>query len=314
MDHDWGPRLTVVVPEHAREDIARVIEAEIDRLLPPTVAGFPTRYSRHPDGALFPDPHGKAHRLDVTSMQRILRAAAGIDSLVELTPAVWLSTPMQSLMEVTGGEVFADDEGHLTAIRGALAFYPGDVWRYQLSGLWARIGQVQPFIGRAGETGDDAGSATIAASIVRDLMRIALLQSRQYAPYAKWLGTAFARTSIGREMQPYFVQALSSGNWQEREEQINRAGAFAIRQLNELGIVAHVPDRPAQFHTRPFHVLPAEEIAGALHDSLAGTLLANLTPFVGGIDVVTDSTDALKSTGFRLAMRTMFTHCLDAQV
>jgi hypothetical protein len=273
--------------------------------LPPTIAGFPARFSYHPDGTLLADEEGLVHRLHVTSAQQILREAAGIDSLDELTPAVWLSTPMQSLLEVTSGEVFVDDDGHLTAVRDALKFYPAEVWRYQLSALWMRIGQVQPFIGRTGEVGDHIGSATITASIARDLMRIALLQSGNYAPDAKWLGTACARTRVGGEMQPQLMDALSARTWQEREDGINRAGEIVIAQLNDLGIIPGVADRPAQFHTRPFHVLPAEQIAQLLHDSLARTPMANLPPFVGGIDVVTDSTDALKSAGFRSAMRGM---------
>lgn len=305
MDHDWGPRLAIVVPESSREDVAGKVDEAVDRLLPATVSGFPTRFSYHPDGTLFADAKGKIHRLQVTSVPQTLREAAGIDSLDGLTSAVWLSTPMQSLLEITSGEVFTDDDGSFTALRKALAFYPEDILRYQLSALWMRVGQVQPFIGRTGEVGDDTGSAAITASIARDLMRIALLQSGRYPPYAKWLGTASARTPVGEEMEPHLMRALSASAWQEREDGINRAGCIAISHLNRLELISRMPDRPAQFHTRPFHVLPAEEIARALHASLAGTLLATLPPFMGGIDAVTDSTDALKAVKFRDAFRRM---------
>jgi hypothetical protein len=40
---------------------------------------------------------------------------------------------------------------------------------------------------------DETGSAVTAARLVRDCMRLALLIDRRYAPYQKWLGTAFAR-------------------------------------------------------------------------------------------------------------------------
>jgi hypothetical protein len=36
------------------------------------------------------------------------------------------------------------------------------------------------------------GSAVVAARLVRDLMRLALLLHRRYPPYGKWLGSAFA--------------------------------------------------------------------------------------------------------------------------
>lgn len=311
MDHDWGPRLTIVVPEDDREAVSRAIDEAIDRLLPSEVGGFPTRYSRHADGALWADDRGSSHRLHVTSVDGILQANLLVDSVAAITDAVWLSTPMQTLLEVTSGEVFCDDSGALTDMRRPLVFYPDHILRYQLSALWTRVGQVQPFIGRTGEVGDDAGSVVIAAGIARDLMRIALLQSGRYAPYAKWLGTACIHTEIGSRMRPHLERALAAANWQEREGGINAAGILLVEQLNMLSLVTPVSPEPTQFHTRPFHVLPAQRVTQALHDSLHGTSLASLTPYVGGIDVVTDSTDALKSRQFRFAMRTMFTHLLD---
>lgn len=307
MDHDWGPRLTIVMPEDERCVVAKRIDETIDQLLPPTVAGFPTRFSHHADGTLFPDAAGPVHRLHVTSNEHLLRACLDIDRLAELAAANWLATPMQSLLELTGGDVFVDDDGELTAIREALEFYPDNIWRYQLSALWMRVAQIQPFIGRTGEVGDEVGSAIIAASIARDLMRIALLQSKHYAPYAKWLGSACDRTLVGPAVLAHLAAALKAAGWRNRETELNRAGSLLISQLNELELIDPVQEAQIQFHTRPFHVLPAERIAHALHESLAGTDLAGLTPFVGGIDVLTDSTDALNSRELRLALRAMFT-------
>lgn len=305
MDHDWGPRLTIVVPDADVNRVHQMLDHEIDRLLPAEIAGFPTRFSRHEDGTLFADPSGGLHRIEVTSTNHLLRSHLDINSVDEMSAAVWLSTPMQSLLEITAGEVFGDDTGELTAVRRQLAFYPEDVWRYQLSALWMRVAQVQPFIGRAGEVGDDVGSEVIAASIATDLMRIALLQSRAYVPYAKWLGTACARTDVGRTMLPALTQALTGTHWVVREPGINAAGLALIRQLNALGMIDAIPVATEQFHARPFTILPAERIAHALHESLTGTDCENLPAFVGGIDIVTDSTDALKSKVFRAVFRTM---------
>jgi hypothetical protein len=213
MDHDWGPRLTIVVAEDERAAVSRRISESIDLLLPPVVSGFPTRFSRHPDDTLFPDPGGTGHRLDVTSVPRIVQASLLVDAPESIRDSVWLSTPMQALLELTAGEVFSDDMGDLSRLRTQLSFFPDPVWRYQLSALWMRIGQIQPFIGRTGEAGDQAGSAVITAGIARDLMRIVLLQSREYAPYAKWLGTAFAHTRVGREVHPYLSRALAATDW-----------------------------------------------------------------------------------------------------
>lgn len=306
MDHDWGPRITIVVNDHLVQHIRDRINREIISLLSDTVCGFPTRFRRHEDGTLFPDTEGTIHRIEVTSIEALTTQCLLISDHSELTDAVWLSTPMQSLLELTSGEVFVDDSGALTQLREALAFYPDHIWRYQLAGLWKRVSQMNPFIGRTGEVGDNTGSAQIAAGISRDLMTIALLQSRNYAPYPKWLGTAFARLDVAEQVGPHLEKAASSRTWKDRETAINAAGTTLVRQFNALQLMPHVNPEPISFHSRPFYVLPAETIVEKLLTTLEANGLASLPAIMGGIDVITDSTDARGSREFRHAVRAMF--------
>lgn len=312
MDHDWGPRLTVVIDESHLDEMRDVIATNLDSLLPGDIAGFPTRFSRHGDGTLKIDANGDVHRIQVESVTSLLQRHLLIDNIAELDLPTWLATPMQSLLELTAGAVFVDDAGDLTNLRRQLSFYPEIVWRYQLAGLWMRIGQINPFVGRTGEVGDHAGSATIAASIARDLMRVALVQSRSYAPYAKWLGAACTHTEIGRSIVPHLESAQLADTWEAREQGINRAGALLIEQFNQLGLVDEISTEATQFHARPFYVLPAEEIAESLRRSLSDTGLDRLPATLGGIDVITDSTDALGSHEFRRAVREMIRTALSA--
>jgi Domain of unknown function (DUF4037) len=62
-----------------------------------------------------------------------------------------------------------------------------------LAGQWRRIAQEEHFPGRADEVGDDLGRRVLVARLARDVMRLCFLLERRYAPYSKWLGTAFAR-------------------------------------------------------------------------------------------------------------------------
>lgn len=103
------------------------------------------------------------------------------------------TAPRQSLLEFTAGPTFRDDTGELSAARDALAWYLHDVWLYVMSGRWQRIAQLESFVGRAAEAGDDLGSRLLAGQIVSDVTHLALLQRRTYAPYPKWLGCSFAR-------------------------------------------------------------------------------------------------------------------------
>jgi hypothetical protein len=105
-------------------------------------------------------------------------------------------------LTATAGKVFHDGLGELTAARARLAYYPQAVWLYLLAAQWTRIGQEEAFMGRCGDAGDDLGSAIVAARLVRDLIRLCLLMERTYAPYIKWLGTAFGRLRSGQDVAP----------------------------------------------------------------------------------------------------------------
>ena len=68
---------------------------------------------------------------------------------------------------------------------------------------------------RAGFVGDELGSSLIAARLVRDVMLLCFLMERQYAPYAKWFGTAFMRLQAGPELAPLLHQALRAETYQD---------------------------------------------------------------------------------------------------
>jgi hypothetical protein len=84
------------------------------------------------------------------------------------------------------------------------------VWRWLLASQWRRIAQEEAFVGRAAEVGDDLGSRVVTARLVRDLMRLCLLLERAYAPYSKWLGSAFARLDAAGEVGPWLAIALAA--------------------------------------------------------------------------------------------------------
>lgn len=307
MDHDWGPGVTLLVPHDQVETVSCSFDEHLDQLLPAEICGHPARFSMHPDGTSKVDANGTGHRVRTTSVPELLQSTLFISSMREMSDAVWLSTPMQTLLELSAGEVFVDDSGDLTDLRRQLRFYPDHIWRYQLAGIWMRIAQVQPFVGRCFETGDILGAATIARGIILDLMRIGLLQSRQYAPYAKWLGAAFAKS----DNDPTIVRVLNDAlehttDFRSLERSINLVGSAMIGTLNALDLIAEVDPEPYQFWDRPFMVLRAEEVALGLKESIRDYSLGQIRATLGGIDVISDSTDALGSAEFRLAVRTMF--------
>lgn len=305
MDHDWGPRCQLFLREDEREQLAPRIDECLRTNLPQTFLGFVTGIGFHPDGATRPATADEPfqHRIAITTPRESLRWHIGIDSLDALTPAVWVTTPQQKLLEFTAGAIFRDDTGEITRLREAFAWYPDDVWRYLLAGSWKNIAQLEPFVGRCGEVGDDLGSQLVAVRIVRDQMHLSFLQERRYAPYQKWFGTAFCRLAIAPELQPPLGRARYATSWQHREAGVVAGSVLLAKRQNDLGLAPVLDTTPRPFHTRPFQVLDAERFTRALADAITDPEVRALPRDLGGLDTYIDSTDAVGMQELHRAIR-----------
>lgn len=102
----------------------------------------------------------------LTTVGRYFGGYLSIDPLQAIRTVDWLLMSEQHLLMLTSGAVFHDAPGALTQARAALAYYPHEVRLYLLAAQWARIGQEEAFVARAGEVGDEPGSRLICARLV----------------------------------------------------------------------------------------------------------------------------------------------------
>lgn len=186
-DHEWGPRVDLFLGEDEPGETRDRIDAVLRECVPTSFRGHSTHF-----GA--PDPKAGGtrlpvriergpihHRIGIWRAREFFRSYLGADVARPFEPADWLTFPQQKLRTITSGPIFRDDI-ELEALRTRFSFYPHDVWLYLLASGWARIGQEEHLMGRAGSVGDDTGAAIIAARLVRDLMRLCLLMEKVYAP------------------------------------------------------------------------------------------------------------------------------------
>jgi hypothetical protein len=315
-DHDWGPRLQLFVgTEQARDEALEArLDAILQRELPRTFRGYPCFYTRNEDGTASPTNEGSGqpfHRVVFTTVRAFFRSTLNWDVGTGRTPEPptvvdWLAMPEQVLRSVTGGAVYHDGLGQLKAARAQLRYYPHDLWLYLLANQWMRISQEEHFMGRCGQVGDDLGSRLVAARLVRDLMRLCFLMERRYAPYIKWLGTAFQQLECGPDLAPVLHQALLAETWQQRETHLTAAYEHVARQHNALGLTARLEPRVSPFYGRPFLVLFAERFAEALHAQIEDPEIVALPKYLGGIDQFVDSTDVLSSPQKANRVKTIF--------
>ena len=307
-DHDWGPRVWLFVSEADFAAHADAIVAAFADTAPKSFLGVPTGFFSRPHGPMNRDGvrgHPR-HGLEVRTLEATARELLAIELNAPLRPLDWLGFAEQRLLATTAGAVFHDDDGRLTALRERLAWFPRDVWLYKLACQWRRIAEEQAFVGRAGLAGDDLGSRVIAARLARDVMRMAFLIERRYAPYPKWLGSAFARLPSAAPLAPSLDRVLAATDWTSREAAL----AEAYRALAELHLAQGLPGaftpRLGPFFDRPFTVINADEIGAAIRAEIADPAVAAL-PVIGALDQVTDSTPLIEAPDrARRAVRALF--------
>mgnify|MGYP001370643365 CR=1 FL=1 len=286
-DHSWGPRLCLFVDQ---DDVDR-LRAALDRQLPDDYAGWPVRFYSWRTGRT-------EHHVQVTTMGSWLATEVGFDPRATIPTVAWLTTSQQILLQATRGAVFRDDSGELTAVRNALEWFPKDVWLWLMACQWYLIERTEPLVGRTAEAGDDLGSRLAASRLAWNAMRLCFLQERRYAPYDKWLGTAFSRLEAAVDVGHPMAAMLAAVDYPMREDGLVKMLQAIAQRQNRLGLtrnveaVADVFDLKIDAAIRPYRVINANRFVAACREAIADPGLRNLK-LVGSIDQLTNATDLL---------------------
>ena len=297
MDHDWGPRLVLFLSEREHTLHSAALDAILRAELPTTIRGFATNFSPTGTGVRWMQPVAKPpidHNIKVMRYPTFFTEQLNCDPTLGLAVLDWLIAPQQVLRELTGGQLF-HDALDIAAARAKLRYYPHDIWLYMLAAQWVRIGQEDAFVGRCAQTGDELGSRLIANRLIRDIMRLCYLFEQQYAPYSKWLGTAFARLDCATQLTPIFLGVLNAQDWTEREQHLCAACESIAQLHNALQISQPGPTRVSHFHDRPFRVIQAEQFAQLTRAAISDPAVLALPAHIGAIDQFVDSTDVLSN-------------------
>jgi len=297
MDHDWGPHLFIFLREEDA-DQGDVIAHLLSHRLPATFSGFPVSFTTIPA-----EPRTRIMKRSVDgpinhwvipiTVRNFVRVQLGYDLSQPLRVSDWLTFPSHALGEIVAGAVYHDGVGELTALRSRLAWYPYDVWLYLLASGWQRIGQEEHLMPRAGFVGDELGSALIGSRLIRDIMNLCFLLEKQYAPYAKWFGTAFKRLHCAQDLWPLLWRAQQASTWNEREEALARAYAALARMHNASGVSRTLPEAVSSFYDRPFQVIHGGMFAQAIGEQITDPEVRRIAGqrFIGNVNQWSDSTD-----------------------
>jgi Domain of unknown function (DUF4037) len=313
MDHDWGPRLMLFLPEEEHACHSEKIKLVLANQLPREFRGFPTNFSTpDPDDGgtqvLMPIDGGPVnHRISIQTVRSFFSGYLGFDIEQTLEPVDWLTFPEQRLRTIATGAVFHDEVG-LNAARAPFSYYPHDIWLYLLAAVWTRIGQEEHLMGRAGMVSDEIGSALIGARLVRDVMRLCFLMEKTYAPYPKWFGVAFKQLTCAGTLWPVLRDVLHSENWQARERNLVQAYEFIADRHNALQLTAPLPEKVKSFFGRPFKVIAQHGFAQALLKEIRDPGVKRIAerPVIGSLDLFSDNVDLVSDPSWRTKLRQLY--------
>ena len=306
-DHHWGPRVLLFLSERDspkwRDKLSEVLSNE----LPYSFKGYSTNFSK-------PEPNGVRHQVRITrgplnpminiyTVRSLFKSRLGFDLKRRITTADWLSFPQQRLLELTSGEVYYDGLGQLVKARQRFAYYPRDIWLYVMAAQWTRISQEEAFVGRAGHVGDELGSQIVAARLVREIIKLSFILERTYAPYSKWLGSAFTRLTIGRNLNPILRRVLLAKTWKTREKWLSEAYSLAAKSHNALKITKLLSTKTSDYYHRPYSVIFAERFAKAIKLQIKDPAVKKIATDIGAIDQFTDSTNVVEDLQLIQRMR-----------
>lgn len=285
-DHDWGLRVRLFLSEEDHAASAQAVETRLNESLPDTFHDVPVQ-------RILYGPSGY-HCAELFTLRGFFLKHIDFDITKEIEPADWLTIPEQKLRTIISGAIYWDDL-NLHQVCSRFTWYPDSVWFFMLAAGWSRIGEEEHLMGRAGQAGDELGSAIIASRLVRDLMRLCFLMDRQYAPYPKWFGSGFARLPIAAELAPLLRQALHAATWKKRQQALAPAYEIVAARHNELGLTAPLEPAVSYFFDRPFLIIDAARFARALAERITDPVVKEITRRlpVGSVDQFSDSTELL---------------------
>ena len=231
QDHDFEPGFCLLLP--GEDVIDRRTAFQLER----AYAKLPKEFMGFRRSALA--PVGGARHGVLRTSEFFTEKVGAPDGV--LTVDQWLKLPQQALLEATGGQLFRDDLGAVTAIRAALSAMPEDVRRKRLGGqllLMAQAGQYNYL--RCLKHGEPAAAQLAVNEFVKSCIETVFLLNRAYAPYYKWSFRAMRRLktlSLTAETLEYLLTTGNDGELAETKyDMIESTAGDIIDELQNQGL------------------------------------------------------------------------------
>jgi len=233
--HKWFPRCLFLLTETDRHQYGDELQATLTNHLPPQFAGVETLAATTWGPEEHPSPVGSAVVMSTPAFFNLMTGHPSAPS----DPISWLAIPECDLYHATNGRVFHDPLGEFSERRETFADYPEPVW-------WRRLCQqltildvdIMYNLGRCLPRQDGVTAFIWTGKGIRALLRIAFLVNHRYAPYDKWLYTAFKDLPVlSQEIDPLVCQIVEEPHCHERYQLFMSAVRVVVEYLIDEGIL-----------------------------------------------------------------------------
>jgi hypothetical protein len=322
-DHFWGPRMVLFLEEHKFDEIHNTLDETLRRELPYEIDGYSTHFGKPDEGdggtrkSAILQQGPVDHLIEITTIRQYWNHELNFDVRTQPSSRDWLTFSEQRLLALTGGKVFHDEIG-LNEIRQKFVYYPHDLWLYLLASQWALIAQEEAFVGRTNQVGDELGSRVITARLVERIIHLCFLMEKRYAPYSKWLGTAFTQLKSYEEIHLLLKELLDAKAYSYRDELFSKLYERLVKMHNALKITDPMEEKTRTYsgwhllrdgvktlaldderNTRPFQVVFADRMRKAIWEKISDEQLLAVGNAYGSVNqFLVESSDAIQSAPF----------------
>jgi len=192
-DHDFGCGFCIWLDDETYGKIGESLQTEYNSL-PEYFRGFPKL--------------------------KIRRGVFKISDFTEKIKGDFYNIPEYAFAELTNGKIFRDDSGILSEIRKKYSYYPDNIRNARLSQALAQACQDgQCNYPRAMARGDILGAQILLNDFANDVINIAFILNRKYAPHRKWLSKAMDEfeilPNIKNDLIKLFSKSPDLSSWQK---------------------------------------------------------------------------------------------------
>ncbi|MCG8334988.1 MAG: DUF4037 domain-containing protein, partial [Proteobacteria bacterium] len=268
MDHEWGPRCIIFVPEKLIKE-KNYIYNILNTRIPNEYKGYCTRFKTE-EFIRIPEKHGNVH-IEISTCKDYVEKNLGF--YLPSDDIDWLYIPENKLLEFTRGEIFYDGYNELTQLREFYKYYPEDVWKFRLAFAWQSLGWDIDLIGLCNQRKDILSARHCLSTSLYRLIKIGFLLNKKYSPsYKKWLHREFYKLpNIASEIGTLIEECYVIRDLGEANEIIKKICYDLLEFQNSLKIVPQMHIKENKF-SRGFFDIDFTSIATQIQVSIKGEL------------------------------------------